>query len=70
MGMDAPHFGQQCRKHVEADRHAADQPERAAQRFLLLADGRHRVLEILEDAMAQLQQRFAGGVMRMRRPMR
>ena len=30
------------------------------QRFARVADGRDRVLQVLEDAMAQLQQRFAG----------
>ena len=38
--MDAPHLGQQRRKDVETDRHAADQPQRAAQRLLLVADRR------------------------------
>ena len=36
--MDAAHFGQQRREDVEADRHAADQPDGAAQRFALVAD--------------------------------
>ena len=58
--MDAPHLGEQRREDVEADRHAADQPHRAAQRLLRVADGRHGVLQILEDAVTQLEQRFAG----------
>ena len=57
--MDAPHLREQRRKDVETDRHAADQAQRAAQRFLLVADGGDGVLQVLEDAVAQLQQRFA-----------
>ena len=30
------------------------------ERFALVADGRDRVLQVLKDAMAQLEQRFAG----------
>ena len=58
--MDAPDFGEQRGKHVEADGHPADQPHRAAQRLLLVADRGDGVLEILEDAVAQLEQRLAG----------
>ena len=47
-------------KHVETHRHAADQPHRAAQRLARVADRGDGVLQILEDAVAQLEQRFAG----------
>ena len=43
------------------DRHAADQPKRASQRFLLLADRRDGFLQVLEDPVAQLKERFASG---------
>src|SRR5205823_1168707 len=44
---------------VEAHGHAADKAQRAAERLLLFADGGDRVLQILKDAVTQLQQRFA-----------
>ena len=45
---------------VEADGHPADQPDRAAQRLARVADQRDGVLQILEDAVTELEQRFAG----------
>src|SRR5688572_10481841 len=60
MRMHAAHFGEQRRKHVQADGHAADQANRAAQRVALLADGGDRFLEILKDAMTELEERLAG----------
>src|SRR5262245_24841997 len=57
--MDASHFGQQRRKDVQADGHSANQAERSAQRLLLFADSGDGFLQILENAVAQLQERFA-----------
>src|SRR4029453_824643 len=51
----------QGRKHVETHRHAAKQAHRAAELLLAYGDGRNRVFEVLEDAMAQLQQRLPSG---------
>ena len=53
-------LGQKRRKHVEAHRHAAEQPDLPAQRLLAVGDPGNRVLQVLEDAMRQLQQRVAG----------
>ena len=58
--MEPPHLRQQRGEDVEADRHPADEPHRAAQRFALVADAGDGVLQILEDAVTQLEQRFAG----------
>ena len=59
-GWTALELAQQRREDVEADGHPADQPHRAAQRLARVADERHRVLQILEDAVTELQQRLAG----------
>ena len=59
--MHAPDFREEGGEDVEAHRHAAHQAQRAAQRLLLLADGRDGVLQILEDAVTQLQERFTRG---------
>ena len=48
---------QQSREHIEADGHAADQPERAAHRLLTLENAGARPIEILEHPLAQAQQR-------------
>ena len=53
-------LAQQGGEDVEADGHAADEADRAAQRLARIADQRDRVLQILEDAVTELQQRFAG----------
>ncbi len=58
--VDALELAQQGREDVEADGHPADQADRAAQRLARIADQRDRVLQVLEDAMTELQQRFAG----------
>ena len=59
--MDAPHLGEQGREDVEADGHPADQarscPRSDSCVSLIAGD---RVLQILEDAVAQLEQRLAG----------
>ena len=52
---------QQCGEHVHAHGHAAGQPQRAAEHLLAFADERDRFLDVAEDAMAQLNERFAGG---------
>src|SRR4051812_26185864 len=59
MRVGAAHFCQECREHVETHRHPPHQPHRSLQRFLLVADRRHGVLQVLEDAMTELQQRLA-----------
>jgi hypothetical protein len=58
--MNAAHLGEQFREDVEAHRHAAHQPHRCAQRLLLFGDSGYGVLQVLEHAVAQPQQRFAG----------
>src|SRR2546430_3594558 len=57
--MDAPHLREERRKHVEAHGRAADRAQRAAERLLLFTDDGDRLLQILKDPVAQLQQRFA-----------
>ncbi len=59
--MNASHLREESGEDVEADGHPADQAQRAAQRLLLLADAGHGVLQILEDAVTQLEERFTGG---------
>ena len=53
-------FLQQRREHVEADGHPADQVERSAQDLLLVGDAGRGVVDVVEDAVAELQQRLAG----------
>src|SRR4051812_20087537 len=60
MRVGPAHFCEECREDVETYGHPADQPHRSLQRFLLVADCRHGVLQVLEDAMTELQQRLAG----------
>ena len=47
---------QQRRKHVEAHGHAPGEPQRAAQRTGVVGDRVHRVADVLEDALAELDQ--------------
>ena len=49
------------RKDVEADRHPAHHRDRAGQHLLAIGDARRRVADVVEDAVAELEQRFAGG---------
>ncbi len=51
-------LAEQGGEDVEADRHPADQPHRAAQGLARVADQGDRVLQILEDAVTELEQRF------------
>ena len=51
---------EQRREDVQAHRHAANQPQGPTQRLLLFADARHRILQVLEDAVAQLQEGLTG----------
>ena len=66
----APDFGEQRGKYVKAYGHPTDETDRATQRFPRVADRGYRVLQILEDAVAEPEQRFSAGVIRMRRPIR
>jgi hypothetical protein len=54
-----PVFLQQRGKDVHAHRHAARKPQRAAEHLLALPDERHGFLDVAEDAMAELHERFA-----------
>ena len=58
--MHAPQVLQQRRKHVEADRHAARQPQRAAQLARAVGDRADRVAHVLEHALAELDQALGG----------
>ncbi len=60
-GMLATEFLQKCREHVEADRHAADQAQRAAQRLPALEDARLRLPDFLEHPTAEREQCRSGG---------
>ena len=52
---------QQQREDVEADGHPADEIQRSAQHFLTVGDTGGGVADVVEDAVAQLQQHLAGG---------
>ena len=52
---------EQGREHVEAHGHAADQADGAAHRALIVEDAGAGALEILEHALAEAEQRGAGG---------
>ena len=54
--MHAAQVLQQRREHVEADGHAARQPQRAAQLARPVGDGADRVAHVLEDALAELHE--------------
>ena len=54
--MDAPQVFEQRREHVQADRHPAGQPERAAQLARAIGDDADRLADILEDALAELHE--------------
>ena len=54
--MDAPQVLQQRRKDVQADRHAAGQPQRAAQLARAIGDRADRLADVLEDALSELHQ--------------
>ena len=56
--MQALELAQQAGEDVEADGHPAHQPHRSTKGLARVADERDRVLEILEDAVTELQQRF------------
>ena len=51
---------EQRREHVEADGHAADQPDGAADRALRVENAGAGPLEILEHPLAEAEQRGAG----------
>ena len=51
---------EQQREDVEADRHPADQPQRAGHPLLALEDRGAGLLEIVEQPLAQAEQRGAG----------
>ena len=52
---------EQRREHVEADGHAADQPDGPAHRALRVENAGAGALEILEHPLAEAEQRGAGG---------
>jgi hypothetical protein len=52
---------QQHRKHVHAYRHAAREPNGAAQHLLTVADDSDGFLDIAKHAVAQLDERLACG---------
>jgi hypothetical protein len=59
---------QQQREHVEADGHPADEVERAAQDLLLVGDAGRRVVDVVEDPMAELSRASPAAVICTRRP--
>ena len=60
VGMTLPELLQQRREHVEADRHAAHEPQRAGQLLLVIEDLAGRVADVREHAVAQLEELLPG----------
>ena len=52
---------EQRREHVQTDRHAADEPQRALDVLLRVEDAGARLLEIVEHPLAEAEERRAGG---------
>ena len=51
---------QQRRKHVEADGHAADQPQASCHALLALDDGGAGLFEVVEQPLAEAEERRSG----------
>ena len=58
--MDAAHVFQQRREHVEADRHAAREPQRAAKLARPVGDRADRFADVQKDALPELDEAFGG----------
>ena len=56
--MHALHVLEERRKHVEADRHAAGEPQRAAQRPGPIGDRADRVADVLKHTLTELDEAF------------
>ena len=56
--MNAPQIFEERREHIQADGHAARQPERAAQLARAIRDDADRFPDVLKDALAELNEAF------------
>src|SRR5215207_9419221 len=59
--MSAPHLGEQGGEDVQAYGHPSDEPHGAVEGLLSLADTRDGILQVPEDAVAELQKRLTSG---------